>query len=546
MIDSTCKNAKILIVDDQQANIDILAGLLDALGYTNVKTITDSRLLLNLFNSYEPDLILLDLLMPHLSGFDVMEQLKTVIPAGTYLPVLVLTADMTVETKRRALAAGAKDFLVKPFDLVETGLRIKILLEARYLHQQLENQNQILEQKVQQRTIEIDKKNIELFEAKEKAEASDRLKTAFMQNISHEVRTPLNGIIGFGSLLADQDNSEEDRIQFLSLLKASSNRLVNTITDYMDIALLVSGSMEVTIKAVNLVKVLSEINSKFSTLCNIKNINLNILHHQDGGEFEIQTDPELIQKVVSHLVDNAIKFTQNGSITVGYRVDPEKIEIYVKDTGIGIEQDSRERIFESFMQENVSSTRGHEGSGLGLSIIKGMLNLLGGEIRLESVKGEGSTFFVSLPVEPGITDHAESYKSFTKKALSGLPVILIADDESTHRIYLDSFLKKHTSLIFQARNGREAVDLCREHPEIQLVMMDIKMPVLGGLEATREIKSFRKDILIIAFTAYAMNSDRKAALDAGCDDYIAKPTDSDGLLDILKKHGFANDAYLPG
>jgi len=540
MIDSTCKNAKILIVDDQQANIDILAGLLDALGYTNVKTITDSRLVIELFKADEPDLILLDLMMPHLSGFEVMEQLKSLIATGTYLPILVFTADVTVETKRRALAAGAKDFLVKPFDLVETGLRIKILLEARYLHQQLENQNQILEYKVQQRTLEIDKKNVELSEAKEKAEASDRLKTAFMQNISHEVRTPLNGIIGFGSLLSEPDISEQDRIQFLSLLKASSNRLVNTITDYMDISLLVSGLMEVNIKPVKIGKVLSEINNKFSTLCKIKNITLNIILHQEGEDFEIHTDYELLQKVISHLVDNAIKFTHFGSVNIGFKADREIVEIYVTDTGIGIEQNSQERIFESFMQENVSSTRGHEGSGLGLSIIKGVLNLLGGEIRVESVKGEGSTFIVSLPVEHGILHSDESYKPLINKELNGLPVMLIADDESTHRIYLDSFLKKYTSRIFQARNGREAVDLCREHPEIQLVMMDIKMPVLDGLEATREIKSFRKDILIIAFTAYAMNRDRKAALDAGCDDYVAKPTDSDGLSEVLKKHGFAN------
>jgi CheY-like chemotaxis protein len=169
-----------------------------------------------------------------------------------------------------------------------------------------------------------------------------------------------------------------------------------------------------------------------------------------------------------------------------------------------------------------------------------VLNLLGGEIRVESVKEEGSTFIVSLPVEHGILHSDGSCKPLINKELNGLPVMLIADDESTHRIYLDSFLKKYTSRIFQARNGREAVDLCREHPEIQLVMMDIKMPVLDGFEATREIKSFRNDILIIAFTAYAMNRDRKAALDAGCDDYVAKPTDSDGLLEVLKKHGFVS------
>ena len=398
MIDSTLKKAHILIVDDQEANIDILVGLLEFQGYTNVKSTTDPRMVKSMFKTFNPDLILLDLLMPHLTGFEVMEQLKTLIPQATFLPVLVLTADITVETKQRALANGANDFLVKPFDLIETGLRVRILLEARFMHLQLENQNRILEEKVKERTAELETANIHLYAAKEKAEASDRMKTAFMQNISHEVRTPLNGLLGFGSLLAEPDLDDESMQQYLSLMKSSSDRLINTITDYIDISLIVSDSVEVFSRPVIINNIMMDLQNKFENIIRIKQLEFNLVISDDKELFCIQTDPELLTRIMFHLLSNAVKFTQQGQVTMGYSVDSEKIEFFVKDTGAGIEKEARERVFESFMQENITNTRGHEGSGLGLSIIRGFSKALGGEIRLESEKGKGSSFYFSLPL----------------------------------------------------------------------------------------------------------------------------------------------------
>ena len=398
MIDSTLKKAHILIVDDQEANIDILVGLLEFQGYTNVKSTTDPRMVKSMFKTFNPDLILLDLLMPHLTGFEVMEQLKTLIPQATFLPVLVLTADITVETKQRALANGANDFLVKPFDLIETGLRVRILLEARFMHLQLENQNRILEEKVKERTAELETANIHLYAAKEKAEASDRMKTAFMQNISHEVRTPLNGLLGFGSLLAEPDLDDESRQQYLSMMKSSSDRLINTITDYIDISLIVSDSVEVFSRPVIINNIMMDLQNKFENIIRIKQLEFNLVISDDKELFCIQTDPELLTRIMFHLHSNAVKFTQQGQVTMGYSVDSEKIEFFVKDTGAGIEKEARERVFESFMQENITNTRGHEGSGLGLSIIRGFSKALGGEIRLESEKGKGSSFYFSLPL----------------------------------------------------------------------------------------------------------------------------------------------------
>src|SRR3989339_108105 len=204
MMNSTLKNANILIVDDQQANIDVLTSLLELKEYTSLATTTDSRLVVTMLKDFNPDLILLDLMMPHLDGFQILEQLKGLIPAGTYVPILVLTADVTPDAKQIALAGGANDFLSKPFDLIEVDLRIKNLLKTRFLHQQLENQNLILEEKVKERTKELEETNKKLIEAKEKVEQSDKLKSEFLRQMSLEMRTPTNAVLSFTNLLREE------------------------------------------------------------------------------------------------------------------------------------------------------------------------------------------------------------------------------------------------------------------------------------------------------------------------------------------------------
>lgn len=228
--------ARILIVDDQIANTEMLEGFLDFQGYVNLKSITDPREFRQQLINFQPDIILLDLMMPYLDGFQIMELVREETATDEFLPILILTADITMETKKRALELGASDFLTKPFDLIEVGLRIRNLLYTRSLVIALQNQNHILDERVRERTEELRYKNEELKLAMEKAQASDRLKTAFMQNISHEVRTPLNGILGFSKLLSDPMTSIQDRQIFTTMLDHSSERLINTITDYIYIA----------------------------------------------------------------------------------------------------------------------------------------------------------------------------------------------------------------------------------------------------------------------------------------------------------------------
>lgn len=537
MIDSTLKCANILIVDDKEANIYVLEGLLEMQGYSNIKSTTDSREVISLFKSFAPDLILLDLMMPHLNGFEVLEQLKPLIANGRYLPILVLTADVTNESKQRALANGASDFITKPFDLIEVGLRIKNLLFSTYLQQQLQNQNLILEEKVKERTAELETTNIELNIAKNKAEASDRLKTAFINNISHEIRTPLNGILGFGQILTDTDLTADEKEEYLNMLNASSDRLINTVTNFIDISLLASKSQETNKRDFELEASVNMVAQKFLSACQSKNVELIFEKPKDADTLIVNTDKELLEKALFHLIDNAVKFTAQGFIKIGLEINQTNVSFYIKDTGKGIAPEFQTTIFKSFTQEDSYMTRGYEGSGLGLSIAGGIVELLGGKIELHSVKGEGSTFSFSLPclsqasvlklttVVDKTRQSSEKYK------------ILVAEDDEFNIYYITMLLKDEMLNVFYAENGREAVEICEKNPDIDIVLMDLKMPVMDGFEATRLIKSMRKELPVIAVTAFSGTEDRKKAMNAGCDEFITKPLKKEVLFNTLMKFG---------
>jgi CheY-like chemotaxis protein len=535
MIDSILKTAKILIVDDKQSNIDILEGLLEESGYENFQSTTDPRLVIDLFNSFNPDLILLDLMMPHLSGFEVMEQLKPLIPQGTYLPILVLTADITSESKLRALSGGAKDFLSKPFDLYEVQIRINNLLETRYLYKQLENQNQILEERVKERTRELALTNRKLSIEKDKALESNRLKTAFLNNISHEIRTPLNGILGFSSLITQPEIEQEEKEGFLQYLNNSSDRLLKTIIDITDMSLIISGGIVVNITEIDCLSLIQDLNDSFIKRCTENNLELKINHLAQIQNIEFKTDRELLFKSLSHIIDNSIKFTSKGSITLGFDLQDDQLLITISDTGAGIDKNAQERIWEFFMQENNSNTRLKEGNGLGLSIAAGMIKLLGGKISLESEKQLGTSVFISLPVEQSFVNAKLEFTTKTDK-LRNLSTVLIAEDDDTNKLVLQTMLKNLAPDFLLASTGKEAIEICRNNKNIDLILMDIRMPELNGYEATRQIREFNKDVLIIAQTAYGLTGDREKAIKTGCNDYIAKPIKNEELLALIRKY----------
>ncbi len=541
MIDAELKKANILIVDDQPANVAILEGFLQMQGYENLATTTDPRNVMQLYATFEPDLILLDLMMPYLSGYEVMNLLKPLVPEGTFLPILVLTADATNEAKQKALSGGASDFLTKPFDLIEVGLRIKNLLYTNYLQQQMLNQNQILDQKVKERTEELEKTNHELVIALERAEASDKLKTSFIQNVSHEIRTPLNGIIGFGGLLADPDYSAEDRKDFMSMLQASSERLINTVTDYMDISLIVSNLIKPNIHNFDGMLLMDELYDKYQVKCIEKEVKLTIQYPSEIDTLPINNDKELFLKVFYHLLDNSLKFIRKGEIKMGFSLTPGFVEFFVIDSGIGIDPAAHSLVFEVFTQENSSTNRGHEGSGLGLSICKGFVKVMGGTIRLQSEKGVGTEVYFSLPIDYDAQHIKHISDDADKKTEASKPIVLIAEDDPSNRVFFELILKKYCSKLFLAENGKEAVEICKSHPEISLVLMDLKMPIMNGQTATKLIRSFNSEVPIIAITAYTMDNESISIEGDGFNGYLSKPCGKSDFLRKLKNYGIMDE-----
>jgi PAS domain S-box-containing protein len=378
----------------------------------------------------------------------------------------------------------------------------------------------------------------ELIKAKEHAEESDRLKTAFMNNISHEIRTPLNGILGFSQLMADPDLTKDERAHYYSIVKSSSHRLMNTVTDFMDMSLIASGNQEVQKKLFAPGDLLDEIYNRFLPIGKTKNLALSLQIPPATSKLYINSDQELLHNVLSHLVDNAIKFTDQGRVSLGFETKGNEFEFFITDTGVGINKEVQPTIFDKFMQENVSNTRGHEGCGLGLPIAKGIVELLGGRIWFESGKGQGSAFYFTIPVEMAADKIPVNHE--TGLNTNGKPLILIAEDDLSGSLLLERILRKQGVDILVVNDGQKAVAACRQNPVISLVLMDLKMPVLDGFEATKQIKSFKPSLPIIAITAYALSGDENRALKAGCDDYIAKPFETELLLGKLKKYGITN------
>ena len=366
-----------------------------------------------------------------------------------------------------------------------------------------------------------------------KVEASDVLKTAFINNISHEIRTPLNGILGFSEMMLNHDSTPEDDELCYSVIKKSSKRLLNTVSSYMDISMIVSETMEVSRRPSKIDKLIEEVYSKFRNVCEQKNLKLIIKKPSHEEPLVLKTDHDKLHKILNHLLDNALKFTSDGTIVLGYKLNEEEIEFFISDTGTGIKTEVLRIIFDAFMQADISPSRGYEGSGLGLAISKGMIKLLGGKIWVESEWGKGSTFHFTVPFSenPVLTARKEVPAIKTEPLVK--PLILIAEDDDSNYKYTEIVLMYASYQVMRAENGFEAIELCRTHPDIRLILMDIKMPLMDGFEATRQIKSFMPDVPIVALTAHVTTEDENEAMAAGCNEYVTKPVSKAKLLEII-------------
>lgn len=372
-----------------------------------------------------------------------------------------------------------------------------------------------------------------LQKAKALAEASDRLKTAFLNNISHEVRTPLNGIMGAAMLLNEPGLEQDEIPSLIEIINLSTQRLIQTVTDYMDISLLTSGNIELNVREHTLNEITEPLIKKIEEGCKAKNLEFVVDISNEVSAQPINTDSELLSKALNHLLSNAVKFTKSGKVWFSCSRNQHDIVFEVKDTGVGIEPKMQEKIFENFTQEDMGNSRKFEGSGLGLSIVSRVTDKLKGKIAMSSKKDEGTTITLHIPDYPSHSHVGKDIHPQPDK------LVLIAEDEDSNFIVLDMILRKtFKANVLRAKNGFEAVDLAKEHSNLSLIIMDIKMPEMDGLEATRLIKSFNKNVPIIAVTAFAMSGDEHKAIEAGCDAYLPKPISRNDLYSKLELYGF--------
>jgi signal transduction histidine kinase len=373
-----------------------------------------------------------------------------------------------------------------------------------------------------------DKIKRDLIKAKDKAEESERLKNSLLANISHDIRTPMNSIIGFSELLNIGNLPFNKRVEYVRTIKNQGILLLKMIDDVVELTRIETGKVTIRKSPCNIELLLNElvyVFNQFKLSQNKEHLEIRVIYPQNRGII-VYTDPGRLQQLIWCLISNSIKYTEKGSIEIGYKpITEQRIEFYVKDTGIGLSRDLQKRIFGKAPDEDNGKP---EGSGLGLTIAKNLIRLMGGKIWVESELGLGSTFFFTLPYE----EVPETYHIMNPEEEYTIPsytwkdkVILVVEDDEINFKFLEAVLQDTSAQVLYARNGLEAIELCKSINKIDLVLMDIKMPEMDGFEATRRIREFNRKIPIIAQTAFVLEQELNKCQEAGCNDYLTKPID---------------------
>jgi PAS domain S-box-containing protein len=443
------------------------------------------------------------------------------------------------EGKSRKIMGSIQDITIRKT------IEKELIESERYLNEQnmrfisLNKEYLTLNEKLINSLKHVQQINTELIAAKVKADESDMLKTAFLANMSHEIRTPMNAILGFSSFLLEPDLSKEKISDFVRIINASSQQLMSVISDIIDISKIEAGMININMETVSVNNLMSEIYTTYREVVELKNLCLYYSSGTSDDIVQVNSDGNRIKQVLCNLLNNAIKFTQAGKIEFGFNIKTDFIEFYVTDTGMGIAPADQTLIFERFRQIAKSDSQIYNGNGLGLSISKSLVEKMGGTLTVDSALGLGSTFVFTIPYQKGqqnsvsgsvLTVPQVAVKRWKEKT------ILIVEDERINHYYLEEALSNSMVKILHAWDGREAVELVKRHPEISMVLMDIKMPVMNGFEATKLIKLMRPELPIVAQTAYSLEQDRAEILQSGFDHYLSKPISKEMLIETIASY----------
>ena len=405
-----------------------------------------------------------------------------------------------------------------------------------------ENDVQLLEFVADQISTTIERKKGEnkLNLALKKARESDKLKSSFLANMSHEIRTPMNGIIGFSELFLEPNLTDRERNNFANIVINSSKQLLSIVNDILDISKIEAGVVQLDYEGVNLNELLDNLYRFYQPKATENNLELKCKKGLGNFESFIEIDKTKLSQILTNLLSNAFKFTDIGSIEFGYELVENNLQFFVKDTGVGIEKKLQNKIFDRFIQANIDLRKKLQGTGLGLSISKKFVELFKGEIWVDPTNNNGTTIFFTIPYIKSKTTIITSVVQTDLKSKSDVKdqnlTILEAEDEEYNMMYINELFSKTNFKIIEADNGKKAVELFLENPEIDLVLMDIKMPIMDGNEAMKAIKIAKPSAPVVALSAFAMESDKKAAIKEGFDAYLTKPIDKKLLFNIIGKY----------
>jgi len=546
------KHVSIFVIDDDQLALVYMEELLidqkyDVHLYLSAEEANKDLLLIN------PDMILLDLNLKGMSGLDFLSLLKAD-KKTAHFPIIMLTSESSTEDMVDALKLGIADYITKP-------IKQEIFIARLHNHIKLSRYNKLFAQRTAEKLIESEKQlksanknlekynaelerlalalqdndalltqnNIELAKAKKKAEEGEQLKAAFLANVSHEIRTPMNAIMGFGTLLSRPVVNDASRLQYADIIKKSGKHLLELINTIIDLSKIDAGQAELDLQGCNVEQLIEDVYLMFkSAKADELKDHIDIIKEVEYIPTDALLDETRIKQVLINLMGNALKFTEIGTVELGCHLKENRLLFHVKDSGIGIPNDSKKMVFERFRQAKGQDSRRYGGAGLGLAISKECILLHGGKMWFESEEGKGTCFYFSIPYKPCQSATLLSRKDGLLLDLQGQR-ILIVDDDKIHQEHLMITLQSYRPLVKCADSAEEMFEVLPSFSP-NVILLDVQLPGMDGWEATKKLKQQYPDCKVVIHTAYAFNKDRERSKECGADAYFAKPTESEDLI----------------